>query len=287
MLSDIAIFLLLAMVIGFVSIILFNNIALFSFLFIEYSLGTMHNPTEYPTIKLGHYIKNFWLECFYIMSKYYLLPLKWCDLTVKTSTNLTTNTVILLVHGYCRNQCDWLWLRKQLQDTQCPVFTINLQPKFASIATIARDSLPKKIVEIKKLTNCSNIILIGHSMGGIVSSYYNEYLDKEKLIKAVITIGSPLHGTKVAISGVGQNSKEMCPDTEFLQQLRASASNNPSKYYHISSKFDNIIFPWRSALLDTTMATQQFVLPSAGHLEMLHRKDVAMQLNMWIQKIID
>lgn len=267
-----------------VGIILFNSIALFTFLFIEYNLGTMYTPKDYPAVSVNHYIKNFWREFYYVLGKYYLLPFKWLNLSIKSQGQDTT--AILLVHGYCRHQADWLWLRKQFKDTQCPIFTVNLRPNFASIATITKNSLPKKIAAIKKLKNCDNIILIGHSMGGIVASYYSEYLDKAGLIKAVVTIGSPLQGTKVSVSGAGKNAREMCPNTEFLQELSARMLKTPHKYYHILSRFDNLIFPWSSAALNSTPAAQQLILPVAGHLEMLHSKEVAAQLNTWVKLII-
>jgi len=282
---DIALLCLAIPVLILFSIIFFNNLAVFNFLVFEYFLGTLSNPTQYPPVKITQYIKNFWRELFYVSSKYLLKPLSWLNLSVTGDKQATT--AILLVHGYCRHQGDWLYLRKQFKNTGCPVFTINLNPNFASIATIASDSLPKTIARIKKQTGCDNIILIGHSMGGLVSSYYSEYLDTENLIKAVITIASPLQGTKVAVVAAGKNGREMCPNTKFLLELCARIRQSPHKYYHVLSRFDNMIFPWNSASLDSTPESQKFILALEGHLQMLHSKDVARQLNVWVKGIIE
>lgn len=284
MLIDIVLLCLAIPVLILFSIIFFSNLAVFNLLVFEYFLGTLSNPTQYPPVNITQYVKNFWCELYYVFSKYLLKPFSWFDLSVKGNKQATT--AILLVHGYCRHQSDWLYLRKQFRSTGCPVFTVNLNPNFASIATIANDSLPKKIAKIKELTGCNNIILIGHSMGGLVSSYYSEYLDIENLIKAVITIASPLHGTKVAVAAAGANGREMCPNTDFLLELCARIRYSPQKYYHILSRFDNMIFPWNSAVLDSTPESQKFILPLDGHLQMLHSKNVAMQLNAWVKRIV-
>lgn len=283
MLIDIVLLCLAIPILILFSIVFFSNLAVFNFLVFEYFLGTLANPKEYPPVKVSQYIKNFWRELFYVFSKYLFWPVKWFDISVNDNKQATT--AILFVHGYCRHQSDGLYLRKQFKDTGCPVFTVNLTPNFASIATIAENSLPKKIAMIKKRTGCYNIILIGHSMGGLVSTYYSEYLDTENLIRGVITIGSPLHGTKVSVAAAGENGKQMCPNTDFVLDLCARIRQAPHKYYHVLSRMDNMIFPWRSAGLDSTPDQHTLILPLASHLEMLHRKDVAAQLNAWVKSI--
>lgn len=251
----------------------------------DYSIKSIYNPQEYQPISILTYIKNFWLELYYVLSKYLFLPLKKCNFTIKGRDN--SETAILLIHGYCRNQTDWLWLRKQFKPSGCPVFCVNLSPKFATIEEICSNNLPKIIAEIKQRTLCKNIILIGHSMGGLVASYYSAYQDQDNMIKAVILIGSPLHGTKVSVVGKGKNAQQMCPGSKFLDELREKLKALPHKYYQICSKFDNMIFPWQSALLETTPTEQRHVFPFASHLSMLHSKEAATVLNNWVANIKD
>ncbi len=284
LLLDIVLLCLAIPVLLLFSIIFFSNLAVFNFLIFEYFLGSYSNPKEYPPVKITQYIKNFWCELYYVFIKYLFRPLKWFEMHISCDDHATT--AILLVHGYCRQQTDWSYLKKQFKTTGCPVFTINLQPNFESIAKLAISNLPQKIAMIKKTTGCHNIILIGHSMGSLVSSYYNEYLDTENSVQAVITIGAPLHGTKVSVLAAGPNGKEMCPNTEFLQDLCAKIRQSPHKYYHVLSRLDNIVFPWRSALIDTTPETQCMILPVASHLGLLHNKEVAAQLNAWVKNIV-
>lgn len=281
---QVVVFGLLLFVLAFVAIIFFNEVLLFSYLLVDYNLRAIYKPQEYPQATLSRYIKNFWQELFYILAKFIYLPYKWLDITVNPKSNC--DTAVLLVHGYCRNQSDWLWMRKQLKQQECPIFAVNLEPMFVAIEEITRNSLPTKIKQIKEQTKCKHIILIGHSMGGLVSSYYSEYLDLDNTIKAVITIGTPFSGTKIAVAGAGTNARQMCPGSKFLQELHTKIGRNPTKYYQICSKFDNKIFPWQSALYEHNHQDRYYILGFAAHLYMLRTKEVAKQLNVWISGLI-
>ena len=270
-------------ILGLCSIVIFNQTLLFTFFFLLYNNKTMHEPKTYPPASMALYAKSFCKEVFYVLGKYYYLPFKYVNLQIKAPHN--SDTAILLVHGYCRSQIDWLWLRKQLKSTNCNIFTLNLMPLLSSIEEITTQNLPAKIAQIKQQTNCKQIILIGHSMGGLVSSYYKEFLDHDKLITAVITIGSPYHGTKISVAAAGINAQEMCPGSEFLARMRQQIATHNQDYYQISSKFDNIVFPWNSALLETMPASRQMVLPFTTHLGLLHSPAVAAQLKQWIAEI--
>ena len=285
MLTYLVLAILVTLGIFYCSVTIFNQTFLFIYLFIEYRVGAINAPNDYPPVPISRYFCNYCIELFYVLGKYYLLPLRFQNFSITKNRN--SNTAILLVHGYCRNQTDWWWLRKQFNNIPCPIFCVNLAPKFAAIDEIALQSLPREIDLIKKQTGCEKIILIGHSMGGLVSCYYSEFLDLNKHVIAVITIASPLYGTTVSVSGRGENAQQMCPKSKFLEGLREKMNADPKKYYQIITRLDNIVFPWRSALLESTPATQQYILPNTAHLSLLHSKPIAIQLNAWLQDILN
>lgn len=279
------VYIFLAMIVLYLTPAIINQTLLCSFLYVDYSLNNLQNPDEFPKASAKQYVTNYARELFYSYGKFYNKPIKYLDLTIPAKVK--TNTAILLVHGFGRNQGDYLWLRKQFAKTKAWVFTVDLIPPLAGIDEIASASIVPKIKQIKQVTGCQNIIIIGASMGGVVASYYKEYLDEAQDVKAVITIGSPLHGTKVAVAAPGINSRQMCPDSEFLAQLRQKMNNRSESYYQVVSKFDEVIFPWESALLQATPKQNQYIVPFVGHLGMLHDGDVAAKLNHWVMQIIE
>jgi len=208
--------------------------------------------------------------------------------------NPASGTPILLIHGYTQDQTDWVWFKHKLRKNNLgPLYSLNLKPHFASMVQLS-DLLKKKIEEIKAETNNSNIILIGHSMGGLVGSYYTENLANPGEVLAVITLGAPFQGTKMVALGYGQSVKEMAPHSPFLRELTQKIKSSSIKYHHIASKIDNIIIPWDSAFpsedyLENNLPNNQLsldnhlILGDHGHLALLISPRVINQVVKWLK----
>ncbi|MFM7460439.1 MAG: esterase/lipase family protein, partial [Burkholderiales bacterium] len=70
---------------------------------------------------------------------------------------------ILLVHGYCSNRGMWWRFCKRLYTARIgPVFTIDLEPPFASLDAFAAQ-LAKRIEEVCAATGAAKVFVIAHS----------------------------------------------------------------------------------------------------------------------------
>lgn len=92
-----------------------------------------------------------------------------------------------------------------------------------------------KFIEEKKL---KDVVLIGLSTGGIVALEYLQNQNGWNKTHLFITIGSPLHGSKLAHFA---KISEMYPNSSFFQNLYKTELKNPDKIYTISAKFDNMV----------------------------------------------
>lgn len=259
-----------------------NHTLLFGILLVEYSLNTLKDPNEFPPATRIQYANNYFKGLFYGFGQIYNMPFNYCDLTIPRESD--SDTAILLIHGLGRNVGDWNWLRKQFEPTNSWIYTVALS-SLDGIDVIAQERIAPKIAEIKKQSGCKHIILIGASMGGLVASYYKENLDNDNSIKGVITLGSPFYGTRIAAARTGTCSRQMCPDSNFLESLLSKINEHPEFYYQVASKFDEVVFPWNSALLKNSDKSQQFILSFEGHLGLLHNNNVAAQLSQWVTQI--
>jgi len=104
---------------------------------------------------------------------------------------------ILLLHGKSYNQSQWIVGRYKLnQNNIGSVFSMDYDglctnSKYKTIEDYAL-LVRNKILEIKKKTGMNEIIIIGHSLGGLVASSFAENLAKDCIIvKHVITIATP------------------------------------------------------------------------------------------------
>jgi triacylglycerol lipase len=186
-----------------------------------------------------------------------------------------SKTPILLIHGYLYNKGGWLFLRKRLLNACLgPVFTINLGYPFRSIEEYSQ-LIKAKAEQIAQITGRNDLILIGHSMGGIISSYYAAYLAPPGTVKHVITLGSPLKGTKMSIIGIGKCIRQIAFDNIFILQLQKDVSKlNQTQFLCIGSQTDLFIIPQESALYSHPEA-KKLVFPDMGHLQFLFSRRVA------------
>jgi len=120
------------------------------------------------------------------------------DRKLKISQNSFT---IILVHGYTNNPSDFdLWV-EVLEQEELQVLTVPYYKKDTIYEPI--EKYVQFIADFIANEQFSNdLILIGFSMGGLVVRYYLHNLyEKETLIKKVITIATPHHGSDLATWG--------------------------------------------------------------------------------------
>lgn len=192
-------------------------------------------------------------------------------------------TPILLVHGYLHDSSAWIYLRWALKKKGLgPIYLINLASPLLPIEEFAKQ-VGRRAMEIEAETGQKQLILIGHSMGGLVGSLYATRFAPEGKVKKVITIGSPLEGTVAAKIGIGPPAREMERNSKFIQDLqKAVKSEQTIRFYHIASKTDQLVIPYRSALIDGDVQ-KQFLLKDIGHVTMLYSPRVKRKILSFLE----
>lgn len=250
--------------------------------YIELRLESMKRfflPEENKLPSAFVFVKSYLLEVFAMVMTVLVTPLMLLPFRPETSGKRP----ILLLHGYMHNQTGWIWIRRELEKEGLgPIYSMNLLPPFASIPQLA-EKVAKKINSILEETKSDSVILVGHSMGGLVASYYTEYLSDNGQTDRVITIGSPFHGTRLVALGHGHNVAEMAPNSGFLAELRQRVADSKVPYHLIASKLDNIVVPWKSALIKEA-GIQHLVLDNCGHNSLLISTAVTKQITEWIKE---
>jgi len=190
---------------------------------------------------------------------------------------------ILLIHGYLHSSSAWIYLRRKLRQGGCgPIFTINLGSPFQDFDQYAL-RVASKAKWIEKVTKRSDLLLIGHSMGGVVAMHYTVKYAPNNSVRAVITLGSPLAGTKVAKIGLGACARQMECSSSFIQALEAllKESKNATQFYHLGSLTDLMIIPNQSAFLPQGKCKSW---NSIGHIGLLYSPKVAKYLVQTFQR---
>lgn len=174
---------------------------------------------------------------------------------------------VLFVHAYLSNRGQWWWLRRGLRRHGVAVATVNLEPPLQSIDRFT-EQLDQRIEAVLAETGAQRLVLVGHSMGGLVARNYLQRHGAGRVAE-LITIGTPHHGSWFAFVARGQCAREMQPGGAWLGRL--SAQTPPVPTLTVWSARDNFIAPQDSATLP---GAREHVLPVTGHLSMMFSSTV-------------
>jgi triacylglycerol esterase/lipase EstA (alpha/beta hydrolase family) len=194
----------------------------------------------------------------------------------------STGQPILLVHGYLYDSSGFIYLKYALAKAGLgPVYTLNFHSPFRSILDYA-EMVQKKAKEIEAATGRSDLILIGHSMGGLVSAAYADRFAPPGTITDLITIGSPLGGTHVANIALGKNGREMRLSSPLLKEIVSFIRNSLSiRFFHIGTKTDQLVIPSTSSWVGEH-PEREYILDDIGHMALLFSPRVKTQIAEWL-----
>lgn len=164
--------------------------------------------------------------------------------------------------------------RRLANRTGNPVYIINYKALLQSITEHAKDieRLATKIIGEHKY---DNFILIGHSMGGVATErYISTRSNQAAEIKLWTTIGSPLSGTPVAYLGIGACAAEMRPNSQLLQEVKASPISSKVPQLHIQTRTD-LVVPFTTPPETSKANVWHYVCKNPyGHLSVRSNKEV-------------
>ena len=174
---------------------------------------------------------------------------------------------ILLVHGLACNRGNWFWFRQRLTHRGLLAFTMDYTPWFATIDAYV-PQLAAAIEEICSATGRNKVIVIAHSMGGLVTRAYLDRFSAEK-VAYTITLGTPHQGTWMTRFGFTPNVRNMAVDSAWLSSLREREFRRTQCPYGaftcVFTYHDNLVTPQHNATLP---GAKQIPVAGIGHLSL-------------------
>jgi pimeloyl-ACP methyl ester carboxylesterase len=180
---------------------------------------------------------------------------------------------VLLLHGFACNRAVWrpLWARLRSAGLG-PVHAVNLEPPCGDWRTQLITAL-HGLRSLERIAGGLPIIIVGHSMGGLVARALLETVSPARLA-GLITIGSPHHGTGLARC---LRALALRPEASGLRRLNDLQEGHwQVPLISLYSREDNLVAPALSALL---RGARSHELRGLGHFGML-RSPAALQAVM-------
>ncbi|CAJ1771599.1 hypothetical protein PPEMPLJA_00436 [Aeromonas salmonicida] len=171
-----------------------------------------------PAIGLRAWLRMVvWEMLAYLFTFTWLLPF---ERLLMTPDRLTPSPLpLLLVHGYGCSRGIWRVQRARLEAAGHVVATITLTPPFGHLDDMV-PLLARRIDEVLAATGAAQLVLIGHSMGGLVCRDYLALAGGGKVAQ-LITLATPHQGSQLATIALGDNAREMEPGSGWLQRFAA------------------------------------------------------------------
>lgn len=164
---------------------------------------------------------------------------------------------VLLVHGVLCNAGIWRRLARYLREKGVDgVYGLSYGPPLASIDSFA-EQLARKIDAIVLATGAAKIVIIAHSMGGLVARAYMRAHGSGRIAR-VVTIGTPHHGSVLAWFCPGASLAQMRPGNAWLAALNDEKLDPSLRLVSLWSWHDSMVAPQTSSELpgavDVTLA---------------------------------
>jgi len=182
---------------------------------------------------------------------------------------------VLLIHGVLVNDGVWFLLRRGLERRGIgPIYTMTYGPPFADIEHFA-EQLDAKVNQICSATGARQVVLVGHSMGGLVARAYLRRFGASRVEK-LVTMGTPHHGSFLAWGFPGRDLEQMRPGNAWLAALNRDETNPaPVPITSIWSRHDSMVAPQASSQL---ACAHNVAVIGVGHNAMLIDEEVIERL---------
>ena len=178
---------------------------------------------------------------------------------------------VILVHGVMVNDGVWFTMRRYLaRQAVGAVYTINYGPPYGDIEHFA-EQLGAKIESVCAATGAARVLLVCHSMGGLVARAYVRQRGPAR-IERIITIGTPHHGSMFARALIGRCLAQMRPGNAWLAELNRDESKpSPVPITSIWSRHDSLVAPQASGEL---ACAENMAVVGVGHNALLGDRGV-------------
>jgi triacylglycerol lipase len=162
-------------------------------------------------------------------------------------------------------------LRRRLEAAGYIVSTVSLTPPYTHIGKLV-PLLQQRIEETCRTTGAERVVLVAHSMGGLVCRSYLSRFGAAR-VERLVTIASPHAGSELARLGIGANAREMEPESRWLAELAAEPLRVPA--VSLRTPHDNYVMPQDNQRLP---GARDVELDGIGHLAVLYAERTAAAL---------
>ena len=202
-----------------------------------------------------------------LMNNFYRFPWPHLALRADPAPARDGRIPVVMIHGYFSNRGYFGPLVRALEaHGVAPLFTPNFPSAFTSIEHYV-ETLARYLEDLAAATGAPQVVIVGHSMGGLAARAY-VCTHGAGRVKKLVTIASPHNGTVHARFGTGVNAKQMERESAFLRELcdREGEAGPACAVTSIYTPHDNLVAPQDTSRLPWA---RNIAIPGRGHVDIL------------------
>ena len=248
-------------ILEFLGVLVFGACA---YLLVSYFLMARHVG---PRPRL-HHAAAMLRELFYVIITQPLVPLYYVVGRVMAPGD---GTPVIFVHGYFQNRSDFWWLARQFTHASLgPLYGFNY-PWIESIDH-SSERLGRFVDSVCAETGEDTVILVGHSLGGLVAMEYAHSPVGSIRVAQCMTVGTPHAGVTWRGPILGRVGGEIREGASFVRERQSRQV--PAPTLSVYSTHDNIVHPPSTSEL-TSRGGRDVAVDGHGHLSLLYTREVA------------
>lgn len=181
---------------------------------------------------------------------------------------------VILVHGLYHNASAWIVYRFWLRQAG---FTNVYAMDYNSWRYTFQELLQQLEGYVQKVSRHfpdRKVVLIGHSLGGLLCRAYGDLPGAETMVDAVVTLGTPHHGSVLTALGLGKLARSLGYAGSLIKQIEQMAVSSNIRRLAIFSPVDSMVLPSESLQIKLSGWNRQMSSP-VSHVAMLYSRSTA------------
>ncbi len=166
------------------------------------------------------------------------------------SPRKSSKPAVVLIHGLYHNASAWMLFRRRLRNAGYRnIYGLS----YSSWNTTFQDIFPKVeefVREVAMLHPDEGVVLIGHSLGGLLTRHYVSVGKHRAMLRAAVTLAAPHKGSKLSALGIGGLARSLQYQGELVRFIEASDAPAPCPCLSLRSSVDEFVLPLQSLRLE-------------------------------------
>lgn len=188
--------------------------------------------------------------------------------------------VVILIHGLMAQPAHFWLMRRRLARRAVPnVIALGYDSLNGSIDDHV-EKLRDLILQIHAKTGMSEVILIGHSLGGLVAFEYTRKWGASGEVKAVVAMGSPFRGSRITALALTRSARRLHPTEARIAETLGSGVN--ARFLSLYSRYDQLILPYTNS--EHPRADVNHEMDLCGHTGFYFNRGVFRVVLEWVLK---